>query len=343
MKLRKKKEKKKKKKRGVYRRISAIFPKRLVDRFEKLLIYADMEVDPRTYLGFITSFPVLIALLVFFLTNIFLEFTTLWSLVSGVVAYIIGFVILYMHLSLLADTRAKRIDKMLPESLQLVSANVRAGMTVDKALWLSARPEFGPLEKELRKMAAQTLGGKSIVSALKEAGKRVKSKIYNRAMLLLTQGIELGGELSGLLSEIAADIRQAEALKKEIGAVTAMYTIFIIFASVLAAPALFAVSTFYVESTEEIWSGAVSEDVGGDIGMDIFKISEMSITPEEVRLFSLSSIIITTFFSALILGLIREGKAKRGVKLIPVFMLTALAIYFTAYTVIKGLFGSLLM
>jgi len=339
MKLKKKKEKKKRK---LYIRISSILPRGLVDRFEKLLIYADMDVDPRTYLGFIISLPAFIAVFVFFMTNIFLSLTTLLSLASGILAYIIMFAVLYMHLVILADTRAKRIDLMLPESLQLVSANVRAGMTIDKALWMTARPEFGPLEKELRKMAAQTLGGRPITNALKEASKRVKSKVFNRAMLLLTQGIELGGELSGLLSEIAQDIRQAEILRKEIAAVTAMYTIFILFASVLAAPALFAVSTFYVESTAKLWTGAISEEVGEGIGVSLFQVSGLSITPDDVKLFSLSSIMLTTFFSALILGLIRDGKAKRGVKFIPVFMFTALGVYFITYMVIGGLFGSLL-
>ena len=343
MKSKKKKEKKEKKKRKLYIRISSIFPRKLVDRFEKLLIYADMDVDPRTYLGFIISLPAFIAVFVSFMTNIFLAFTILWSLASGILAYIVMFAILYMHLVIQADTRAKRIDRMLPESLQLVSADIRAGMTVDKALWLTARPEFGPLEKELRKMAAQTLGGKPIINALKESSKRVKSKTYNRAMLLLTQGIELGGELSGLLSEIARDIRQTQALKKEIAAVTAMYTIFILFASILAAPALFAVSTFYVETTEELWTANIGEGIGEDIGTSVIQLTGVSITGEEVRLFALSCIILTTFFSALTLGLIREGKAKRGAKLIPVFMLTALGIYFTAYIVIRSLFGSLIV
>ncbi|MFQ6055173.1 MAG: type II secretion system F family protein, partial [Methanosarcinales archaeon] len=126
----------------------------------------------------------------------------------------------------------------LPDVLQLISANVRAGMTVDKAIWLSARPEFGILEEEVRKVGAKTMGGKPINLALKEMSKKIKSKILDRTVKLIIEGIESGGDLAKLLDETSSNIRTTQSLRKEIRSSVMMYSIFILFAAVLGAPML---------------------------------------------------------------------------------------------------------
>ncbi len=332
----------------IYRRIAAIFPRGIVNAYAKMLIYADIdEIDPRVYFGFSVAFPILVGVLAFFVLQFFLS-DTLYVGLGALTSAILAFTYLWLHLILLADAKARAVEKVLPDALQLVSANVRAGMTIDKALWLTARPEFGPLEKELRKMAAQTLGGRTLQLALSESTSRVRSKIYQRAMLLLEQGIQLGGEMGGLLTQIALDVRETEALKKEIDAATTTYTLFIVFASVLAAPALFAVSTFYVETTTKLWQGQIASNiqgVGSNIGLSIFQVGSTGaplISASEVRLFATAAIILTNVFGGLTLGLIREGHAKRGVKYVLPFLLTALLIYYGGYYVISGAFGSLL-
>jgi Flp pilus assembly protein TadB len=332
----------------IYRRIAAIFPRSIVNYYSKMLIYADIEeVDPRVYFGFSVAFPMLVGIFTYFALTFFVADPLVLGL-GAVTGGVLAFTYLWLHLLLLADAKAKAIEKVLPDALQLVSANVRAGMTIDKALWLTARPEFGPLEKELRKMAAQTLGGKTLQDSLSEATTRVKSRVFVRAMLLLQQGIQLGGELGGLLTQIAIDVKETEALKKEINAATTTYTLFIVFASVVAAPALFAVSTFYVETTSQLWEGQIAsniEGVGSNIGLSIFKIGsggETLITAEEVRLFATAAILITTIFGGLTLGLIKEGHAKRGVKYVLPFAVTALLIYYGGYYVISSALGGIL-
>lgn len=341
----KKKERTTEIKSKTYARLSTIFPRSVIKRYAMLLEYADMEdVDPRAYVGLSLTFPMMMGVLFFFITQ-FLGLQILWSAVAGVAVAVIIAAYFYLHLVLAADSRARRIEQILPDALQLVSANVRAGMTIDKALWLTARPELGTFEKELRIMAAQTLGGKPLKDALLGSGKRVKSAMFHRAMLLLVQGIQLGGELAGLLTEISKDIRQQQALRKEINAATTMYTLFIVFASVFAAPLLFAVSTFYVETTQQLWQGQIGSNlqgVGGNIGLKLFTVTTATITPDDVRLFSLAAIIMTTFFGALTLGLIRDGYAKRGLRLAPVFVSVALAVNFFGYLFIKSTFGSFL-
>lgn len=150
----KKKERTTEIKSKTYARLSTIFPRSVIKRYAMLLEYADMEdVDPRAYVGLSLTFPMMMGVLFFFITQ-FLGLQILWSAVAGVAVAVIIAAYFYLHLVLAADSRARRIEQILPDALQLVSANVRAGMTIDKALWLTARPELGTFEKELRIMAS---------------------------------------------------------------------------------------------------------------------------------------------------------------------------------------------
>jgi len=331
----------------IYTNTSSLFPLGMVRNYEELLITADWPMKARVYLGstFLKSFA--ITVLALFMLPLF----GLDNLISASAAIVLFFILMaffYVRILLAADARAAQIEKYLPEALQLVSANIRAGMTIDKALWLCARPEFGPFEKELRKMAAETLGGKPVTHALSESAKRIKSVTLDRAYRLLIQGIELGGALASLLTEIASDIRTNQALRSEINAATAMYSIFIIFASVLAAPMLFAVSTFYVQATGKIMSSQSQEataeisTMGASKGITGPSSSE-SLSFEEVRLFSLACIIITTFFGSLTLGLINSGESKRGLKYIPIFVPAALGIYYIGFFIVSSAFGAIMI
>ncbi|MBI4214552.1 type II secretion system F family protein [archaeon] len=324
-------------------------PPAVIRSYAENMRYAGIKAEPREYAGKQIAFSVLVFVAVLLLT-LFLRLRFPIVPLAAVAAMLLSIVASYANLVLAADRRARKIEEVLPDALQLMSANVRAGMTVDKALWLSARPEFGEFESELRKMAADTLGGKSIAESMQSAMSRIKSVLFTRTAMLVSQGIALGGELANLLTEISRGVRQRQSLEKEIAAATSMYTVFILFASVLASPMLFAVSTFYVESTSKLWAkqtigigtGVSSSGSLGGVRVFQFGGAGSGLSGDEVRLFAVAAILITTFFGALTIGMVRHGLAKRGLKFTPVFVLVALAVYFIGYSVIRGMFGALI-
>ena len=251
-----------------------------------------------------------------------------------------------LSIILIADSRAAEVEKVLPDALQLMSANIRAGMTVDRAIWLAARPEFGVFEEEIRKVGAKTLGGKSIKTALLEINNRIKSDILDKTVRLLIEGIESGGELAHLLEETAANIRVTQAVRREIRASVTTYSIFIVFAAVLGAPMLYALSMFFVEVMTKLWSpdilGGISMGgtAGGSLGGGMLaKAGAPQITPDQLFWFAIASIATTTFFGALITGLIQTGREKNGAKFIPLFMVGAIAVFLLAHFLIGYLFG----
>ena len=63
-------------------------------------------------------------------------------------AFFIGFI--YAYMEYLVDKRKTKMENMLPDYLQIASANLRSGISLDRALLLAARPEFGSLSIDIK-------------------------------------------------------------------------------------------------------------------------------------------------------------------------------------------------
>ncbi len=293
--------------------------------------YAGYEKAER-FCGFVVIFSAALSLaIVFALYQFGFGYLSALGLLVGIFFYGITYIIF----SLIADSRARFIEQMLPDNLQLISGNVRAGMTVDKAIWLSARPEFGILEEEIRKAGGQTMGGAPLKKSMLEMAGRFKSDIFQRAMRLLTEGMESGGEMAKLLDETSTYIRTAQTMRKEINASVAMYVMFIVFAAALGAPLLFAISLHFVDSLGKISLPSAPEAEG------VIKLSTPaeSVTTAELFYFALAYIFITSFFSSLIIGLIQTGREKQGLKFFPALFGVAVAVFILARVTVQSLFG----
>lgn len=324
--------------------LSMLFPPSVIKRITKLLQQGGLSIKPRVYAGTSIFWSLILAIAAFEVSMTFVE-PRLASVV-GVIVWLVIEVLFYMLLVAAADNRAVKIEEVLPDALQTISANMRAGMTTENAIWMGARPEFGPLEDEIKIVSSKSFGGKPIADGLREMTGRVRSTTLERAVKLLVEGIELGGEMAPLLDEVARDIRSTNALKKEILNATLMYTIFIIFSSVMAAPALFASSLYYSEMSMMIMSSRTQlpADIPVTGGFSILMKggSGPLITPDEVNIFSIACILLTTTFGALTLAQIRYGRVTRGLKLVPIFVLCALAVFFTVHSVFQSAFGFLI-
>lgn len=297
------------------------------------------------FIGFTFFFSICLGLVIAF--DLFLIGWGITGIVIGLGAGGLILAVIQIMIILIADSRAAEVEKVLPDALQLMSANIRAGMTVDRAILLAARPEFGILEEEIRRVGAKTVGGKSIKVALLEIKEKIKSDILDKTVKLIIEGIESGGELAQLLEETASNIRVTQALKREIKASVTTYSIFIIFAAVLGAPALYSMSLFFVEVMAKLWSPEImgGVDITGSTmgGGMLSKAGAPQISPDDLFWFAIASIAVTTFFGSLIIGLIQTGKEKNGLKFIPMFLIGAIAVFLIAHLLITSLFGSFFM
>jgi hypothetical protein len=76
---------------------------------------------------------------------------------------------------------------------------------------------------------------------------RIGSEKISKIILLIISGLKAGGNISELLEETAASMREKEFIEKRATSNILMYVIFIFFAIGVGAPVLFALSSILVE------------------------------------------------------------------------------------------------
>jgi len=312
--------------------IYRFFPQKYREHVRSKLLYAGMTTTAEAYINraFIISliFAAILAVIV-----------RAYALPVFIGVFCGMFVLLNAYLTLAVEKRKNFVESVLPDALELMAANMRAGFIPSKALLLSARSEFGPLAEAIKKSGKEILTGKSLAEGLNEIPKYINSETLQRAINLINEGSKYGGQLVSLLEENAIDIRRRQAIKKEIKANIIMYGIFIVFAGVLAAPVLYALSLYLITTLTSLGATNIGSAEVISKGVPLFK-GGVKISPDFLFWFSMASIMITTFFSGLIIGLIETGKEKGGIKYVPIFMIVALLIFLGANFMINAMFGS---
>lgn len=306
---------------------------------KKILNCADFNILPEDYVGFSLIYGFLLFSAIF-LTTLILRMQPLVSILAAILAS--GIFEAFMHAIplVIADNRAKFTDEILPDALNLISSNIRSGLTPDQSFLLSARPEFGPLELQIRKSAKLTLSGESIEDALRTIPENIYSKTLKRTIDLLIEGISKGGSLASLLDGLANDIRQSRILKKEVEAYVMMYAIFIFFAAGIGAPLLYGISSYLVETMQKLGNSVpIQSSFTGSSKFMTFQ--SIQINQSFMRIYMVSSLCITSIFGALLVGLIQEGSEKAGLKYIPILAFLSIAIYFVSRFIVITAFGTL--
>ena len=326
-------------------RIGALLPKKIAEKFKSELDFAGVNIEGKKFTGFVFSFSLGMSI------AIALSISALFSL-PLIESFLLIFIIfsggIYYWLSTVAESKGSFVEKILPDALQLIASNIRAGMTTERSLFASSRPEFGPLSDELKFASKKVVSGESLDSALRDIPKKIKSKVLERTIWLLAEGIRNGGQIAELLTRLSDDLRSENSLKEEIGANVNMYIIMILVAAILGAPMLLAISTFIVEiisdqtaslniTPEQIQTIQSKSKVGGFIG-----VPEVSIKPEFITFFASALLVVTAVFSSLIIGIIRTGKEKAGIKYIPIMIIIDLSLFFIAKNAVSSAFGSTL-
>ncbi len=270
--------------------------------------------------------------------TILLSIAALWMLVFAVILFML-WVVFYIAVDLKIFKRKVDIEDVLPDYLQLTASNIKAGMTIDRALWYAVRPRFGVLANEIETVAKETMRGEDLKTALRKFADKYDSVLLKRSISLLIEGIEAGGEIGDLLNKIAINVQENKLMRKEMSANVTTYIIFITFSTVLAAPVLFALAGILIKVISNL--GSTLGDAGFAAATSGFAIgfSGSGINYNDFRIFAIVSLIITSFFSAIIISTIKRGNAKSGFRFIPIFMVVTVALFLIADKVLGKLMG----
>jgi len=332
----------------VYITFSKAFPKSFIEKISNYEKFSNIKIKPEIWAGFSLFFSLLLStlsILIFslFYSNIFIFFyPSIFIILAS-----LFFLIFYFFLIYSTKQRTKEIEKNLPDALQLISANIKAGLTPDKALFLSARPEFGVLSEEIMFIGEETIAGKPIDEALIDFSKRVDSDILKRTVDLIVEGMNAGGELASLLEKTADDIKMSEVMQQEIQANIGAYVVFLMMAVLLASPILYAVSINFVG-----FSVSIKQNINVGSFESQSPINSMSGFPtlstgtpvdlNVLRLFSLINLSISAIFGAIVVGVLREGEETEGIHNIPIFLLVALGLFFLSLHILSSFLSGII-
>lgn len=324
----------------IYTSVTRFLPKDIRQKFSQLLVYAGIKLEPRRFLGFILVFGLIFSIISGYILN-------LLKILSPIPGFIASFILVelsfYFWVILSIDAKAKFTEEVLPDALQLMSSNIRAGLTTDKALLLAARPEFGPLADEIKRIGKETMTGGDLSVALMRTTKRIKSENLKKTIDLIANSIKSGGKLADLLDQTANDLREQQMVQKEISAGVLMYAMFIFIAIGMGAPLLFSMSLFLVRILVKMGTtiGAELPADTGDIEIPI-SMSGSGITSEFMEMFAIISLIVSSVFGSMIIGLILKGNARSGVKYLLILLPMSIVLFFLGSYVMNTFLGGMM-
>jgi Flp pilus assembly protein TadB len=255
-------------------------------------------------------------------------------------AYGLVWLAYHQYLDMAIYRRRKEVEDVLADFLLLTSANVRAGMTIDSALWNAVRPRFGVIAREIENVAKRTLSGEDLNAALYDFAESYNSPLLKRSISLLVEGLTAGGEIASLLNDIALNIQETQIMRKEMASNVTTYAIFINFATLFAAPVLFALAGELLKVVRDL-SSRISLDPNEVQGGFAFS-GGSSLTYPDYLTFALITLSMTTIFSTIIVASIKKGNAREAIGSIPVSMLITLSLFFLASYVLGGFLGDLI-
>ncbi|MFA5106001.1 MAG: type II secretion system F family protein [Candidatus Micrarchaeia archaeon] len=341
----------------LYKRFSKVLDNQSAGIIERRLAHAGIEAEPEVWIGsmvlvvalfsvvgFLVPFSILPHLGVYsfdlvglsgseivFITGVGLLFAGLFAVIS--------IVLIYMHLYYLVHGRTSRVEEVLPDFLMMVAANLRSGMAPFAAFRLAARPEFGPLEKEIKIVAAKSLGTESLSTSLLQLTARIDSPLLGRTITFFEQGLRSGGKLAELLESAAEELREMEQLKKELALNTRSYTIFLFFVVIVGLPLLLAISGQFLTTFAKIQSSLDA----GSITSATTALTAPKLTLSPNFVFQMAFVIIfgTCTLVSLLIGVISEGKFLYGVKYVLPLAIATSIIYLVIRALVSSFIGSI--
>lgn len=283
--------------------------------------------------------PAIIAALIVSLILYYLTKNVLNALIALVV--IIGTWIVYYstHKKLTASRKIKTMESVFPDFLQLVASNLKAGITIDKALVISSRKEFSPLDEHINQLGRDLMTGKPIETAMKEMAKRIGSEKIAKTINLIITGMKAGGDLATLLEQTAVNLRERQYVEKRAASNVLMYVILIFFAIGIGAPALFGLSTVLVNVLTQILANV--PEVQTSVSLP-FAFTSINISATFITYFAILFIITINILGSMVIGLVQKGEEREGLKYAVPLITISITIFFTIKTFLASYFSELI-
>jgi len=196
------------------------------------------------------------------------------------------------------DYRWKRsVDKHLPDLFRSIIQAQKSGMTLPQAVEEAAKRQYGPMTKELQKMAAQMSWGTPFEDALQSLGKRVDTVLMRQTIPLILEAQHSGGQIEKVFEPLEEFVQTTLTFDEERKTQTRPYLAIVYVAFfVFLFTVIMLFKSFFVDVV--------------DFELIQFELME----PSEARSLFYHMSAIQAFFGGLVAGKMGEGTIGGGLK-----------------------------
>ncbi|MEM4330581.1 MAG: type II secretion system F family protein [Candidatus Pacearchaeota archaeon] len=212
---------------------------------------------------------------------------------------LIGFLPLVIEKSLLVKKEREKEEKFL-EFLQDIIEGVKTGTPINKMILLLEKKNYSSLTPHIKKLASQIYLGIPLTQALTIFAQDTGNETIKRFVELISEANRSGGEITDILSSAANSLNQMEVIKKErkssISSIVVQgYIIFFVFIGIIIFLQFF---LFPLISSVNI------SDLNLEVNPQRFDFSTLTFW----------LIVVQSFFTGIVIGMIAEGRAAAGLK-----------------------------
>jgi tight adherence protein B len=119
------------------------------------------------------------------------------------------------------ERRRQAFNELLPDNLQLLTASLRSGYSLLQGLDHVAREASEPARTEFRRVLLETRVGRDPRDALQALAARMQSEDFDWVVAAIDINRDVGGDLVGVLDNVAETIRDRQRVFRQMRALTA--------------------------------------------------------------------------------------------------------------------------
>jgi tight adherence protein B len=143
------------------------------------------------------------------------------NLVIGLIFMALGALGPWFYLGFRRGRRKKKFERALPDTLQLMSGSLAAGLSLAQSVDTIVKDGMEPVASEFRKVLVETRLGLSLETALQGVADRFQSKDFEWVVMAINIQRQVGGNLAELLDTVAGTIREREYMRRQVAALAA--------------------------------------------------------------------------------------------------------------------------
>jgi tight adherence protein B len=143
------------------------------------------------------------------------------SLVVGMLFLVGGALVPWLYLGFKRKRRFKAFNSSLPETLQLMSGSLSAGLSLAQSVDTVVREGTEPISSEFKRVLVETRLGVGLEDALEGVAERFSSKDFHWVVMAINIQRQVGGNLAELLDTVAGTMREREYMRRQVAALAA--------------------------------------------------------------------------------------------------------------------------